>query len=306
MKKIFFAVLLTIAATAASAQGVIVGVKGGLATPTLSPVNAGQNAGRDFSGKTGWGVGGFVELPVSEMFSVELGLDYNFATAEDNGNLYAFPTADMTGQFFDDLLGKLSGVEASAVTQRLPGILPKELYLTLVDRLEVSYLNLPVMAKFGWNLTETSPVRLYAGVGVYASYLMVAGQITSGHGQVYASASSQSFNDYWHSRRNSYTTIYSDQLLAALDHAFDEMDGVAKARIEESRTATDDFNALGFGVAAQAGVRVALGKRKQHLIFAEATYRQGLTTMQAASELGEDRLSTLGVSLGYGFRIGKK
>lgn len=303
MKRILVTSLFLCSMLFAAAQGVIVGGRVGVTQASLAAVKSGDPLTEGFSGKMGWGAGGFVELPISKTFSLQVGLQYDLFTAERTG-YQALPGAQAK---------RLSGMNqrvAAIIKDNPAGLIllsqamqtmPDPLWVDVNNRLEFNYLTLPVMAKFGWDLGAGSPLRLSVGAGVYASYLMVVGQITKGSSKVYAGYDRQSFSNFW---ANDYHPNLNQATAQGMADIYEVVDGLDATDLSDSYSVTKDYNALDFGLAANVGLSYRFDR---NAVFIEAGYRYGLTSLQKNSgTMGESRLSALSVMAGYSFQLKRK
>ncbi len=305
MKRILVTSLFLCSMLFAAAQGVIVGGRVGVTQASLAAVKSGDPVTEGFSGKMGWGAGGFVELPISKTFSLQAGLQYDLFTAERTG-YQALPGAQvksMSGmnQSISDGLAKNNNQNDIPLVPLAMQTMPDPLWVDVDNRLEFNYLTLPVMAKFGWDLGAGSPLRLSVGAGVYASYLMVVGQITKGSSKVYAGYDRQSFSNFW---ANDYHPEFNQATANGIARIYEVADGLNAVDFTDSRSVTKDYNTLDFGLAANVGVNYRFDR---NAVFIEAGYRYGLTSLQKNSgTMGESRLSALSVMAGYSFQLKRK
>ncbi len=152
-------------------QGISIGAKGGISIPNLSapgkdatPLNTG------YKSRLGPDAGLFAEFHLSDVFSIEPMLEYSSQGGKKNG-VQAFPTPSLAAVYF-------------RARNQTP---PTYLYGNFNNEVKLSYLMLPVLAKFGVRLGY-SPFRIYADVGPFASLLLDAKDKTRGNSQVYLDA----------------------------------------------------------------------------------------------------------------------
>lgn len=99
-------------------------------------------ADRETSTRNSFGAGVFTDLAFSERFSLRIGLDYAKEGNKSRADFYQYS----------------SGSRFTLVS-------------FLTENTELSYLRLPVEARFGFQVRE-SPLRLYAGLGFFAACLL--------------------------------------------------------------------------------------------------------------------------------------
>jgi len=168
MKKLvlqLFIFSLTLFVFKANAQ-VSIDIKGGLSIPNLS---SGSGAGSTplstgYSSRLGPDFGIDVDFKISNLFSIQPGLQYSAEGGKKDG-YQAFPTP------------------AAFAAQYPAGEAPTYLYANYNSEAKINYLMLPILAKVGWNLG--SGVRLYVDAGPFVGYLLNAKQVTSGTSQWY-------------------------------------------------------------------------------------------------------------------------
>jgi hypothetical protein len=160
---IFF--LLT--ASAVEAQSFSAGIKGGLSIPNLTsggtsnPINSGYSSG------LGPDAALFGEYHVSDLFSVELSLEYSTQGGKKNGK-QALP------------------VPSWVASQFPPGQAPPYLWANFDASAQFDYLLIPLLGKFGLDLGTTGAWRIYADAGPFIGFLLSAKSVTKGNSNVYA------------------------------------------------------------------------------------------------------------------------
>jgi hypothetical protein len=147
-------------------QSLFIGAKGGISIPNLSsgnsnPINSGYTSGLgpDFAA--------FGEYKVSDLFSLELSVEFSYQGGKKNGK-QALPVPDWLAATYP------------------PGQAPNYLYANFNASAAFHYLLVPLLAKFGGYFGQDSPWRLYGDVGPFVGFLLSAKSITSGSSNVYA------------------------------------------------------------------------------------------------------------------------
>lgn len=246
--------MLLLGCLQANAQ-VDLGVRGGISIPNLTaggsesnPLNTGYRSrqGPDF--------GIFGEYHVSKLFSIEAMISYSSQGGKKTG-LQAFP-------FPPEM--------APALPQGMPA--PTYLYADFESQAKMNYLMVPILAKFGWNLGPTSPLRLYVDAGPFAGFLLSAKQVTNGNSVAYLDEEGkqpisppQSFDK---------TTNIRDQL-----HTFN------------------------VGVSGNVGLAYIFGRNQ---IFVEGGGNYGFLNIQKGSANGKNNIGAATASIGYAYRICNK
>jgi len=161
-----FCILLVLGVSVSEAQTFTVGVKGGLSIPNLTsgstnnPLNSGYKSG------LGPDAALFGEYHVSDLFSVELSLEYSAQGGKKNGK-QALPVPASFAQFFP------------------PGMAPQYLWANFDASAEFNYLLIPVLGKFGFDLGSSGAWRLYVDAGPFIGFLLSAKTITKGSSYLY-------------------------------------------------------------------------------------------------------------------------
>jgi hypothetical protein len=155
----------------ANAQDFSFGARGGISIPNLSAGSSDQNPlNTGYKSREGAEGSLFGEYKVSKLFSVEVMVEYCSQGGQKNG-LQAFPP------------------QPELVAQMPPSVaVPQYFYANYQSTAKLDYMMLPILAKFGWNLSKTSPFRIYVDAGPFLGYLVAAHQLTSGASQIYLDA----------------------------------------------------------------------------------------------------------------------
>ncbi|MEO8962069.1 MAG: porin family protein [Ginsengibacter sp.] len=233
-------------ATFTDAQTFTLGVRSGLSIPNLTaggsetnPLNTG------YKSRLGPDEAIFGEYHFSSLFSLEAMIEYSSQGGKKTG-MQAFPNPQ--------------------------GSVPPYLYADFKSEAKLNYLLVPVLAKFGWNLSSHSPVRIYFDAGPFAGFLLSAHQVTSGSSKVYAdpqgtqpaSPSAQPFN--------------------------------------ANNDIKDQLNTFNFGVSGNVGFAYHFSKSN---IFIEGGGNYGFVNIQKGTANGKNHAGAGTVALGYGYTFGK-
>jgi hypothetical protein len=159
--------MLVLVVSVAEAQSFSAGVKGGLSIPNLTssgtsnPLNSGYKSG------LGPDAALFGEYHISNLFSVEMSLEYSTQGGKKNGK-QALP------------------VPSWVASQFPPGTAPQYLWSNFDASAQFNYLLIPVLGKFSFDLGSSGAWRLYADAGPFVGFLLSAKTITKGSSNVYA------------------------------------------------------------------------------------------------------------------------
>jgi hypothetical protein len=151
--------LITLFATNTNAQNFILGVRTGLSIPNLSAGGSENNPlNTGYKSRLGPDEALFGEYHFSSLFSLEAMIEYSSQGGKKKG-MQAFPNPQ--------------------------GDTPPYLYADFKSEAKLNYLLVPVLAKFGWNLSRRSPLRVYVDAGPFAGFLLSGHQVTSGSSATY-------------------------------------------------------------------------------------------------------------------------
>jgi len=239
--------------TDVKAQSLYLGVRGGLSIPNLTAGSGNQNPlNTGYSSRLGPDAGIFAEYKISELFSVETMLQYSSQGGKKNG-FQAFTTP------------------TEMVVMFQPDQAPAYLYADYKSEAKMNYLMLPILVKFGWNISRT-PLRLYVGAGPFASYLINASQVTSGQSQFFMDAAGQ-------------------QPLPGGAQSFDATTDIK-----------DQLHRFNVGIEGNLGFSYRIGVGN---IFIEGGGNYGLLNIQKNAVDGKNNTGAATIDVGYSFLFGK-
>lgn len=233
-------------ANISNAQDFTLGVRSGLSIPNLSAGGSQNNPlNTGYKSRLGVDEGIYGEYHVSSLFSIEAMLEYS-----SQG-------------------GKKTGMQAYPNPQ---GSTPPYLYADFKSEAKLNYLLVPVLAKFGWNLSSHSPVRFYVDAGPFAGFLLSAKQVTSGSSIVYLDPQGQ-------------------QPATPTAQSFDA-----------STDLKNQLNTFNFGVSGNIGFAYHCNKSQ---FFIEGGGNYGFLNIQKGTANGKNQTGAGTVALGYGYTFGK-
>jgi hypothetical protein len=197
MKKSTFYLLLAgslLLGFSAGAQSFVLGVRGGISIPNLTAGSGNQNPlNTGYSSRLGPDAGIFAEFKFSDLFSLQPMVEYSSQGGKKDG-MQAFTPPDALSSMFP------------------PGQAPQYVYANYNSEAKLNYLMVPILAKFGWNFSN-SPLRIYVDAGPFVGFLLSAHQVTSGQSPLYTDPSgqqplspSQSFNNNENIKDQLHTT----------------------------------------------------------------------------------------------------
>jgi hypothetical protein len=238
-------------APAAGAQDFWLGLHGGIGIPNLS--GGGNPISRGYESIVTPNVGLVAEYGLTSHFSLKADLDY-------------------TGQG-----GQRKGVQP--ITQapgQLPPVPPGQyLYGDFKNKSVLNYLELPVMAKYGWG--HSGHWQVFVEGGPYFGYLLNASDKTSGTSGIYTDANG---------------TPLSVDGYPVPAQSFD-----AETNVKSSLR---EFN---WGVTAGLGAEYLIARK--HALFVEVRGEYGLRTVQNDSSNGSSNTGCALFTIGYLYRFSR-
>jgi hypothetical protein len=236
------------------AQNFTLGARAGISIPNLSAKGSENNPlNTGYKSRLGPDAGIFGEYHLSQLFSIEAMLEFSSQGGKKDG-MQAFPTPPQMAAMFPG------------------GQAPPYLYANYKSEAKMNYLLIPVLAKFGWNLSSTYPVRIYVDAGPFAGFLLSAHQVTSGSSMLY-------MDEQGH------------QALPVPAQSFDANNDIKS-----------QLNTFNFGVSGNVGVAYRLNRSN---IFIEGGGNYGLLNIQKGTANGKNNTGAGTVDIGYGYTFGK-
>jgi len=232
------------------AQSISVGVKGGISIPNLTsggsdnPLNTGYKSG------LGPNAALFGEYGISDLFSVELSFEYSAQGGKKHGKQALPVTPDIAAIF-------------------APNPAPPYLWTNFDADANLNYLMIPLLAKFGFDISNSW--RVYASAGPFAAFLLSAKTVTKGSSNVYA----------------------------------DEQETIPLLTEPTSFDATtdikDQLHHFNWGVEVNIGLAYRFD---QHSIFIEGGGNYGFIPIQKDKANGQNNAGAATVRIGYAYTFG--
>jgi hypothetical protein len=243
--KLTLAFGLFISSAAAQAQ-IDLGVKGGL---SLADLNSGFSNSNAVNSGYKWnaGPGGVLygEYHLTDAWSFMLGVGYAYQGGKRTGmQAYNVP----------------SGVNTSG----------NYVYASMDSRTTLSYLTIPLLAKYSYGFGKGFAV--YIDAGPYVSFLMAARQKNTGNGMLYAD-------------------VRGTQPLT----------GEANPLLGNNVDVKGQYETFNFGAEADLGVKYHITDR--HSVFVEVGGNYGFLNIEQNSAGGDMRTSALTANVGYAFQL---
>lgn len=290
------AALMMMSVASVNAQQVMLGVKGGLTVPNITPGGKDTPLSEGYSSSLAWGAGAFAEIKFSKLFSLQVGLEYSLQGGEKDG-MQALPA----GPIFGNMKAQL-GAAAAPLVDQASRFLPNDyLYADFESKAKFNYIMLPVQAKFGWNLTKTSPVRVYVSAGLFAAYLCKAERVSKGNSPFYADDKGTTLSKY--AMTNHGAAIGSippptQQMIMGMIAGMDQPQD-----LNNTQNITGDINRFNFGFIGSVGFSYDITPK--HRIFIEGGGNYGFLNIQKDEANGKNCIGAGSVMVGYGFTLGK-
>lgn len=227
------------------AQNFTLGVRSGLSIPNLTAGSGSQSnpLNKGYKSRLGIDEALFGEYHISSLFSLEVMAEYSSQGGKRTG-MQAFPNPY--------------------------GPTPTYLYANFKSEAKLNYILVPVLAKFGWNLGQNSPIRFYFDAGPFAGFLLNAHQVTSGSSVVYLDPAGQ-------------------QQLTPEPQSFNDNNNIK-----------NQLNTFNFGLSGNVGFAYNMNKSN---IFIEGGGNYGFLNIQKGTANGKNHTGAGTVALGYGYRF---
>lgn len=290
---------LLLAATGARAQqGLELGVRSGITFPTLAPHGTATPLSKGYASRSSWGTGIFGEYRFDDRFSLTVGLEYGRLGAQKLG-MQAWNL-------------KLTAEGTDVADQVMRDVFPDgPLYGRWDNRITFDCLTLPVQARIGWNLSPTSPWRLYAGAGLFVSYFVNAEQVVTGESNVYADPNGLTLTEYITPKLDEYASILTESERKEILQSYNYLDWLKLAidfdsttkEVDSRRDLVEGLHPFTFGVIGHVGVSYRFCGR--HKVFVEGGGHYGLGNIQKEAPNGANRIAGASVMLGYSFALGQ-
>lgn len=223
---------------------------------------------QDFSSVSGMDFGAVLEIPVSGLFSVQPEISYTHRGGVRNG-MQPVPLAPLLkglegyGVSLEMLNQLVMGMGGEPLSDTTP------LYADYNNTNSLQYVEIPVLAKFGWGDTW----RFFAQAGPSVSFLVKATQTTSGSS-------------------NLYVDVQGNKLPLTL---------VPEQDLKAETDVKDDLNTFNFGIQGGIGVTRKIDSKNE--IYFDSRVSYGLTPLQKDETFGKSKVGGIIFSLGYNFSL---
>jgi len=274
-------------------SNVTIGVRGGLTIPGFTG-GAGDPVSDDYSTTTRLGAGIYAEFKLSELFSIQPMLEYSQQGAKRNG-MQALVATNSDPQLSGGLQQAMQGLQQMGIGD---GSVPAYLYANANRTAKLDYLMLPVLAKFGWNFTKTSPWRVYVDAGPYVGLLLNAKNIVTGTPTIY--------EDKAGSQQIIPPSIPAEMLqVPGVQEMVDGLNNIANGFF-----GTQDFkeqlHPFNWGLEGNIGLQYQINQHNR--VFIEGGGNYGLMNIQKSTGNGQylngkNNIGAATVMIGYGYTL---
>lgn len=272
MKKVLISLtVLLLSAIYAHAQDVAIGIKGGLSIPNLTAPGSDTNPlNEGYSSRVGPGFAIFADVQFSKLFSLQPSIEFSSQGGQKDG-LQAFPSSEF--------IARSEGL----IPEDMLALMPQYFYADFNSTAKMNYLLVPVLAKFGWDFSDQSPFRFYAGAGPFVGFLLSAKQVRTGNSQIYLDENGQIPLSIPNP---------TDPTLPPI--VIPSSDFNAETDIK------DQLNNVNFGFQANIGLSYKINRSA---LFIEGGGNYGLINIQKGTTNGKNNTGAATVMLGYAFAL---
>ena len=212
----------------------------------------------DYESISGIDFGLTFEFKLTALISMQTELNYTHRGGERNG-LQPVPTnANPDIEYLNDFVFPFIGL--APITNENP------LYATFNSEVDLQYIEVPALLKFGWG----DNLRFSAAIGPYVGILLKATQVTSGTSPFYLDSEG--------------TMPISDAV-----------------SLDADTNIKDDLKTVNFGGTLAVGISKKLGDTGQ--LFVDARISYGINSIQIKDEYGESNIGGVIFSLGYAYTL---
>ncbi len=236
------------------AQSMLVGLKGGISIPNLTSGGSANNPlNTGYSSILGADGGIFGQYGISHVFSLELSLEYSKQGGQKNGNQALPVPAELAGMF-------------------PAGQVPPYLWATVDVQADLDYLLVPLLAKFTFEFSPSSPLSWYVDAGPFVGFVLSAKTITSGTSNIYED------------QANTMPLLSGPISLAS------------------NTDIKSQLHTANFGIEGNIGIDYALGRSA---VFFEVGGNYGFIPIQKSSANGQNNTGAAVARIGYAYKLGK-
>jgi hypothetical protein len=183
------------------------------------------------------------------------------------------------------------------------GSVPPYIYSNAKRSAKMDYLMLPILAKFGWNFTKTSPWRVYVDAGPYVGLLLSAKNVVTGDATIYADkAGTQQLSPLQIQLPPEMQQI--PEVQQQVQQLVGGMSAIANGFFG-TQDIKDQLHPFNWGLEANVGIQYQIHRNK---IFIEGGGNYGLMNIQKSTGKGQylngkNHIGAGSVMIGYAYTL---
>ncbi len=222
----------------------------------------------DYESTSGIDFGLTAEFELTKLISIQTELNYTSRGGKRNG---------------------MQPVTGNALTEELNMFLPflgqptigseNPLYAEFDSESKLKYLEVPVLAKFGWG----DNFRFYGEIGPYVGILLSAKQETSGLSQFY------------------YDAVGTQPIQIPIDGDLGNLVELPAQSIDAETNIKDDLKTVNFGGIVGIGIIKSISDKSEVYFDARGAY--SFNSIQIKDDFGKSHIGGVIFSLGYAYQI---
>lgn len=239
------------------AQETKYGIRSGISLPSLKSKDNNIYS-KDYESVSGFDISIFGDFGITENFSIKAELGYVRKGGERNGMQPIPPSY-------------LENIPSDPNNPLPPGTI---LYANFENRSKINYIEIPILAKYEWNLGDTWGV--YVNAGPYLDFMVNPVQETKGNSAIY------------------------------IDHPEFGFVPITEYEIPftKSTDIADNLKTVDFGAMFGVGVSAAISEHSELLLDVRGSY--GFVPLQKDEETyGTVHMGNISIALGYAYTIPK-
>ncbi len=266
-------IFLVFSITTSHAQKTKVGIRAGIGLPNLRSVDDNVYS-KDYESVAGFDGGIFGDFGITEGFSIKAELAFSRKGGERNG-MQPIPSATLD-----------SSPEGQALAQYLQFAGIETIYAEFDNKAVFSYIEIPILAKYEWSLSDTW--GFYVNAGPYVSFIINPKQETKSNGIV---------------------PIYVDEagsipLMVPYPPDFQTL-GPAAGDFTATTEIDKDLATMDFGALLGLGVTADISEHSELFFDIRGTY--GFIPLQNDTDTyGSVHMGSVAFALGYSYSFDKK
>jgi len=254
------------------------GIRAGVGIPDLKSTDNNIYS-KDYESVPGFDGSFFADFGITENFSIKAELGYSRKGGERNG-MQPIPSATLN-----------NSDEGKALALYLQQTGVKTIYADFDNKAVFNYIEIPILAKYEWNLGKTWGV--YVNAGPYVDFIISPEQVTSG-----GTAEFDYMIPIWKNEAG------TDPLMVPYPPDYQSL-GPAFGNFNETTDISADLATMDFGAMFGIGVTAAISENSEILFDMRGSY--GFIPLQNDTvEYGTVHMGNLTFALGYAYTLPSK